>query len=410
MSNYADKQGNTQISDTQRAVCALVSTAIFGGEPDIPGDADWNAIFTEVCRHAVAALTFSVASGTDVPKDLLDRWACERDKYIMKNIRNFRCHYDIHKLLSDADIPYVILKGVASGSYYPDCLMRAYGDVDFLVEAERYEEVAAFLKSKGFEYEEEHDFHKRFQKGGMRYELHIDVPGLPLNDIADLVRDSLSDIMDAAVSFGQGSDVCNIPCDRHHALILLLHTANHMRNEGVGLRHLCDWAAFAGNMNDEFFESEMQDTLSQIGLWHFAKLLTAVCSRYLGLREFSFAKIDDSDYLDAFAGEFISSGNFGIDRSREEIVGRSGNAYTAINNMSKMQYIIRAFNNSSIHTFPVVQRKPILMPAAWVYVGTRHIVRMITGERSMEFTKTMLTEDAARREFVEKWQLFEPQQ
>lgn len=405
-----ERQGTgAERAETRKAILSLVSAALFGKDENIPGGADWYAIYREVCRHGIVSLTFPVADSLGIPEDIRKMWSAERDRYIMTALKNIRCHFDVHKLLSAADIPYVILKGAASGSYYPDYMARAYGDVDFLVDENRYEEASEFLESRGFEYGGEHDFHKRFSKGSMTYELHKNVPGLPLNDTSAIIRDFLSDIMEASVPFRHCTDVCNIPCDRHHALVLLLHTANHMKSEGVGLRHLCDWAAFASNMSDEFFESEMQDILKRAGLWHFAKLLTATCSKYLGLRDFAFAKTDDPEYLGKFINEFFSSGNFGTKRSRENIAARRNTSYVAINKKNRLQFMIKVFNDSSAARFPVVRRKPFLKPAAWIYVGVRHIVRMISGERSLEFTKALVSDNAETREFVESWHLFEPE-
>ena len=406
------KQVSTQINDVEKAVLAITSAALFDKEADIPADADWNAIFGVISRHGLSALTFPVANTAVVPEETLNRWSIERDKYIVQSLKNIRCHFDLHKLLTEAGIPYVIIKGPASGSYYPDYMLRGYGDVDFLIEESTFDEVSDYLKSNGFIYEGEHIHHREFCKNDMCYELHQNLPGLPEkeNEVLEILKNYFSDIMEEAVPFKQGTDLCMIPNDRHHALILLMHSAYHMENEGVGLRHLCDWAAFASRMSEEFFENEMQGILKKSGLWLFTKLLTALCCKYLGLKEFAFAKIDDEEYLDYMMKDFFSSGNFGINRSRENVAARRNNSYVAINKKGRWGFIRKTFNESAVAAFPIIKKKPLLRPAAWVYVGARHVVRMIKGERSLEFTKALITEDAETRAFVERWHLFEPQQ
>ena len=406
------KQFSTQINDVEKAVLKITSAALFDKEADIPADADWNAIFGIISRHGLSALTFPVASRAVLPEETLNLWSSERDKYIVQSLKNIRCHFDLHKLLTKAGIPYVIIKGPASGSYCPDYMLRAYGDVDFLIEESKYDEVSDFLISNGFIYEGDAKFHRGFCRNGMRYELHQNLPGLPENEneVLEILKNYFSDIIEEAVPFKQGRDLCMIPNDRHHALVLLMHSANHMKSEGIGLRHLCDWAAFASRMSEEFFENEMQDILKKSGLWHFAKLLTALCCKYLGLKEFAFAKIDDEEYLDYMMRDFFSSGNFGINRSRENIVARRSNSYVAINKKGRLGFIITSLNGSAAAAFPNIKQKPLLRPAAWVYVGARYVVRMIKGERSLEDTKALITKDAETRAFVERWHLFEPQQ
>lgn len=394
----------------ERDVLRLTSAALFNKEFKASSDTEWLAVYREICRHGIAALTFDSAQKLDVPKNILDMWSRERDRYILGALKNLNCHFNLHRMLSEEGIPYVILKGPASGSYYRDYLARAYGDVDFLVYDEHYDAAASFMESHGFKYNGEHDFHKRYSKGGMCYELHSDAPGLPANEAYDVLHDCLSDIIDSAVPFRYKSGICMIPCDRHHALVMIMHAANHMKNEGVGLRHLCDFAVFADRMGEEFFETELQDVLKRGGLWHFTKLLTAICTKYLGLSEFSFAKIEDEDYLSELMMDFFSSGNFGIKRSRETVAVRKHVSYSAHNKKSgSLRYLLKVFNDSASYAFPIVRRKPILKPGAFVYVGIRHLVRMVRGERSVEFTKALLTEDEKTREFIENWHLYEPE-
>ena len=66
------------------------------------------------------------------------------------NLTVNKSHLKIHKLLTDAGIPYVIIKGLASGLYYPDFLLRSMGDVDFLISENDVEKAfrACFSKFK----------------------------------------------------------------------------------------------------------------------------------------------------------------------------------------------------------------------------------------------------------------------
>lgn len=60
-------------------------------------------------------------------------------------------HTELHDLLTENSIPYVILKGVASASYYPNPVLRTMGDVDFLIDSANFLRVASLLESIGFE-------------------------------------------------------------------------------------------------------------------------------------------------------------------------------------------------------------------------------------------------------------------
>ena len=68
-----------------------------------------------------------------------------------QNIQVIEEHKNIHKLLSENNIPYVFLKGCASARYYPDPLLRGMGDVDFYVPPEQLDKARGVFEEDGFE-------------------------------------------------------------------------------------------------------------------------------------------------------------------------------------------------------------------------------------------------------------------
>ena len=125
-----------------------------------------------------------------------------------------------------------------------------------------------------------------------------------------------SDLLQTVYTVETQQEKIVIPDDFHHGFIKLLHIEGHMINDdGVCLRHLCDWAVYVNRVAMEWFRSQLED----IGLWTFASQLTAVCSRYLGLPEQSWAREDDEKFLNAFIEIVLAAGNFG----NKEAGGRS---------------------------------------------------------------------------------------
>ena len=55
-----------------------------------------------------------------------------------------------------------------------------------------------------------------------------------------------------------------MPSHFHHGLNLLLHTNQHLLGEGLGLRHLCDWAVFAAGFSDEEFRELFEEKLKAV--------------------------------------------------------------------------------------------------------------------------------------------------
>lgn len=397
------------MTQAQQTVLNIAAASLFGASAGIPKETDCQAVFDEIKKQNIVSLTYPVAKKLAMPEDVLKEWANENDKYLLNNARNIGSHLSIHKLMSEAGIPYVILKGVSSGSYYPDYLLRAYGDVDFLVSEEDYERAAKLLESRGFSYSSEHDKHKVYKKGRVTYELHRRIVGVPEGRMRPLVEGCLSDIIASAVPFKHGGSFCMIPTDRHNAVILLIHTAEHMGSSGLGVRHLMDWAAFAGSMTDEFFENEMQDALRRMGIWRYCSVLTSLCTKYLGLRQCGWAEDIDENYLNELIEDVFESGEFG--HVYKAALEESGSGLAPTDKLGKIGAIgaFLALLNDRAKKLPAVGRFPMLRPFGWAFIGARYLARMAIGRRTFKMARNNAVRFAERRGLREEWQLFEPE-
>ena len=328
--------------------------------------------------------------------------------YIRNSVLNISEHFRVHKLLRGNNIPYVILKGIASGLYYPDYIVRACGDVDFLVKKDDYERAAALLEAEGFHLVLEHDKHKEYSNGGIPYELHCDIVGVPDTDIKGVFDQFFSDIIEKASEFKHGDSVCMIPSDIHHAVILLLHKAEHLRRDGIGLRHLCDWAAFVSSMSDDFFIEELQPCLKEMGLWQFALIMTDLCTEYLGLRKCQWAGRTDPEYLYRVMNDILSSGEFGNKNAAAETIARRHASHGVIHGEKGfVRVFFNMMSDSAKAAFPIAERLPVLLPAAYLYVSLRHVIRLVTGRRSLSGTANLLRESGEHRAIFDEWRLFE---
>ncbi len=200
------------------------------------------------------------------------------------------------------------LKGCASASYYPAPVFRTMGDVDFLVNPTDLSKADELIQSIGFRRGENVSGAQiEYFRDNSTWDMHHSINGIPDNVSGKHIRVYLSDIIDTAMEYDEGNGAVKIPDPFHHCLILLLHTASHLASEGVGLRHLCDWAFFANKVNVEQWKTELQNC----GLYHFAQILTLVSMKYLGLPEQSWAGTADDTILEQFITDILDGGNFG---------------------------------------------------------------------------------------------------
>lgn len=199
------------------------------------------------------------------------------------NIRVVHAHAELTELLKD--IPFTTFKGYASAYYYPIPTRRVMGDVDFIVSKSYFQRTTELLVANGWkEVKEKHSRHTSLFKGNINFELHHEIKGIPngvdgiatSNDSSeDITRSMLANLIETSRSVETQQGAVIIPDDFHHGLIMLLHVASHMINDGgIGLRHLCDWAVYVNRVDMEKYRPQLESA----GLWVFACQLTAVCT------------------------------------------------------------------------------------------------------------------------------------
>lgn len=309
-------------------------------------------------------------------------------------------HTELNDLLTESRIPYVILKGVASSSYYPNPILRTMGDVDFLINESDIAVATSLLESNGFMKAVDDDdggIHIAFHRDDSTWEMHRSINGVPEGEAGEQVRAFLSDIIKTAVDYDEGNGIIKIPDDFHHGLVLLLHTVSHLTSEGVGLRHLCDWAVFVNHFTDEQFRFLFEEKLKACGLWRFAQLLSLVSVKYLNLPYQSWMGEADADILEQLITDIMDGGNFGHkdeDRYRQ----------------------IKYIANRGEHT---VDQKPTVLQL-WDTIGKKAEVQgksrlavigeyasmVLKGERKLDNHET-IKQAAERKKLYSEFHLFE---
>ncbi|MBQ1264150.1 MAG: nucleotidyltransferase family protein [Oscillospiraceae bacterium] len=123
-----------KMTQTQRLLLQILSHALKQETFLLPQDTDLAALYKESRQQAVAPMVYSAMSAElcNDPQTLA-QWKNYTMCAIQHNLRVHQDHVSLHKLLSKNGIDYCIIKGTASALDYPDPLLRAMGDVDFLV-------------------------------------------------------------------------------------------------------------------------------------------------------------------------------------------------------------------------------------------------------------------------------------
>lgn len=391
---------------TEQAVLDLLAQNLFGAGKSCASFDSFDDVWREAYVQAVPLLAFAGGAPCTSEQDKV-KLRANLSTLVTHNSRRIGEHMLIHRLMSEADIPYTIIKGFACSLYYSDPMLRLIGDVDFLVNPQDMSRAEMLLLDNGFERVASiGESHKVFSYHGCRYEMHYEPAGIPSGDvgyeIAQLLKDTVSTSVLKSTVFG----TLRVPSDFHHGLIILLHMCHHMNGEGVGLRHLCDWAVFISSFSPEELKADFEGVLKSVGLWSFACVLTKLCIEYLGCSsayEPEGFTVDATQYLQ----DILISGNLGQkcdDRAHEALLLSSDSTDSGF-----LQNLLKSANKIVYKNWPVAKKIKLLLPLGWLFFGLRYAFRSFKGERPEINLKNISRGAQHRKSIYSQLRLFEPE-
>ncbi|MEE1074766.1 MAG: nucleotidyltransferase family protein [Acutalibacteraceae bacterium] len=391
----------------------LISNVLFNAGETIEETVDWQEVFLESKNQTVCSLAFEATKQITLPPDVFEKWFSFAVNYLRNNIHINQNHTIIHNFLSDNGISYCTLKGCASEYYYPCPQLRTMGDVDFLLSDENFDDAMQKFIEAGYEITNfEHEFHRGVVKDGIDCEAHFAVSGIPDGKAGEIIKDYLKDIFEKSEETEIDKNVFMKPSHFHHGLIILLHTYSHLLFEGMGLRHLCDWAVFANSFSNEEFTLMFEEKLKRVGLWHFARVLSAVCVRFLKMPYKNWIGNVDNSLCDNIIADIFESGNFGGKNKHErawqsQMISDRG---TFSIGKSKFLKLIIVKNRDASIKFPIFKKCKILYPFGWIFLGLRYAIDLILGKRKYTNIVKLANEAEERREIYKHLHLYETEE
>ena len=403
------------MDEIKSSLLRIVGFQLFGGDrpkavaymPAVLKEAKAQTVFTVVFPFLQSEMRHKL------PKEFA---AFQGDFFgnIILNTNNFQEHNELHDLMESRNIPYTAIKGLSSAYYYPDPSLREMGDVDFLVNEKYYENAKQAVLSAGFEIDhgdEADAIHIAFKRAPASiWEQHRSVNGIPGGKAGERIKAELDNTIASSEVITSDDVVCRIPDAFHHGLIMLLHVVSHMTSEGIGLRHLCDWAVFVEKLGNDSFVELFEEKLKGFGLWKFAQILTLVSEKYLGAGHKDWAQdpeITDKQ-LEALIDDILAGGNFGkkdMNRYRE-IKYISNRGERTVDNKNVFLQVFATLNQKAYADFPFIDKHRFLVPVGWAAEGGKYLGLLVTGKRKNKGTSAMLKEAAKRKDIYSKMELF----
>ncbi|MEE1244649.1 MAG: nucleotidyltransferase family protein [Acutalibacteraceae bacterium] len=367
--------------------------------------ADWEEVLKEAKAQAVPimAAESAVKYKNFIPN--FKEWELTAAKLHAYNFRVCLEEQKLNKIMQGN--PFCVLKGMSAASYYKNPKDRCLGDIDFLIEPSQRTEIEELLSQNGYQnWNVEHICHVVFKKGYAHLEMHFEISGIPYGVPGKIVRE----FMHGAVKQTEKSRIGNFefpkPKDIYHGLIILLHMQHHMLGEGLGLRHICDWACYVNKTQNEPFWQELLELFRKIGILTYAKVMTKISSMYFHINCPEWADSADEELCKDVMKDVLTGGNFGRkDRIRANsgmMVSEHGKSGTKHGKITNLYFTL---HHATPVIFPIVKKVPILYPFLDSYRALLYLVRIAKGERKSLLKMIPLADE--RKSVYERLHLFE---
>ncbi|MBQ9838939.1 MAG: nucleotidyltransferase family protein [Oscillospiraceae bacterium] len=347
------------MTDIQEQSLALLRAALWGGE--LPPIRDLPAVKQELQDQAVLTLAADVL-GMSGDRDAV-REAANRLTHFYAMMTN---QQTMLKLLSDAQIPCVVLKGAAAAVYYPKPEYRKLGDVDLLVPPEHFDAAAGAIRAAGYEQYLDKQRHLGFSVDVTRFELHrhfSETGAAPLDDLlfAAMPRREQGELSGFAFPMLPGLE---------NGVVLLEHLAQHLKGS-AGLRQVLDFVLYCHEtLTDEYYTREFAPVIRPLGLETLAVTAARLGQLHLGLTDsITWCRGADETLCDAMLEQIFRRGNFGV----KDTAGAS--AVSVLNMAKNPIKFLGQLQTMGCATWQALKKYPVLKPFAWLYQLCRFIRR-----------------------------------
>lgn len=311
------------MANSREVLLKLVRTAM-GWETDfsLPDDVNWPEVLQMSYEQGVSAIAID---GYDIlcqnnPGQNGGLTSLENKGLLLEAIgqsqvieSTYRQHLgalkEVGKIMGEAGVPFMLMKGFACGQYYPNPCHRACGDID-IYPGDQYDKSNEAFAAAGIGVDPYYYRHSASFVKGVMVENHrvlCDLRG-PKRQTKSLEH-QLED--DANKSIREGKDVvvdnisiegAKYPIADFNALFLPWHVSAHLLIERVTVRHLLDWAQFLTHEGKDVDVEKFRDAKKKYtyGYSKMANILTNLSVRYLGMPVAEIPKeiIEDAEGFD----------------------------------------------------------------------------------------------------------------
>ncbi len=347
-------------------IIRAISSSINNTTPPIPYDEiNWDRLLAVSKQCGVSALFANSMLRLDdavLPAEVKKRLTEQKNQeLVVDTILN----YEAEKILKAFDrykIKNCPVKGYFLKQEYPRNDFRSVSDFDILFDVKDADSLKSAFAEIGYEFLHNDDNQYHFQKKPYMYiEMHT-----TLVHAFESYYPFLYNQLDRTVKRdGYSYSYQMIPED--HYVYLTVHSSNHLRIAGLGMRMVLDTYIYFKNHKDDFDMKYLDSRLEQLGLKKFESRLRKIAYNW-------FSSDTPNISFDDFESFILLSGRLG--RVEVAVMASSYKKILAGKRKSKFSHLLATVfpDKSRMELdYPYLKKAPFLLPISW---GTMLFRRM----------------------------------
>ena len=318
------------LSQDEELFLKLLSCALHSELPearDFTGleEASWRRIHRLAASHAVPA--FVGDRILTLPKEALPN----RDMRLMifseieltrrGNAYLTKALGQLQKTYEAAGLPFILLKGLSLGCFYPDAALRSGGDLDILFHSDAdYERGNELLRKAGHKLHDDSEVrygHTAFTYGRTIVENHaraVFFDHKRHNRRFDaLVQEAISS--GSLITQHHGDYTIKTLPHELNVVYIFIHLFFHWLHWGVGFRQYSDWLLMMTRLKGQLDEEKILSMAKDLDILYPMQLFAQAAIRYLRVSPeiFPFPLLSEDDpHTEQIIRDVMHSGNFGF--------------------------------------------------------------------------------------------------
>ena len=318
------------LSHDEELFLKLLSCALHSELPearDFTGleEASWRRIHRLAASHAVPA--FVGDRILTLPKEALPN----RDMRLMifseieltrrGNAYLTKALGQLQKTYEAAGLPFILLKGLSLGCFYPDAALRSGGDLDILFHSDAdYERGNELLRKAGHKLHDDSEVrygHTAFTYGRTIVENHaraVFFDHKRHNRRFDaLIQEAISS--GSLITQHHGDYTIQTLPHELNVVYIFIHLFFHWLHWGVGFRQYSDWLLMMTKLKGQLDEEKILSMAKDLDILYPMQLFAQAAIRYLRVSPeiFPFPLLSEDDpHTEQIIRDVIHSGNFGF--------------------------------------------------------------------------------------------------